>query len=109
MIKVVKKYEWFNFRRYGDFWVAKIDKNGKFNFTAVDSGITSRRNSGEAGELYIVDPVEGDIYAYGQKDYRKPHKSWYTYIQYKNGEFIEIPKTELISALNGNNENQEQN
>jgi hypothetical protein len=97
-MKTIKMYESFNFRRYGNPWVAMVDTNGKLDFTAKVGGYTGGYNKGEAGELYISNPVDGAIYAYGQKDYRG-NNSGYQYVVYADGAFNRVEKTELISRL----------
>jgi hypothetical protein len=94
----VKKYESFNFRRYGNPWIAKVDKNCKIDFTIKVGGYTGGYNKGEAGELYISNPIDNQVYAYGQKDYRG-NNGGYKYIIYKNEKFEEIEKTELSKYL----------
>lgn len=98
-MKVLKKYDNFNFRRYGNPWVASLNKNGKIDFSHKVGGYTGAYNKGEAGELYITDPIEGGVYAYGQKDYRG-NNTEFSYVKYENGKFIPIEKTGLIEALN---------
>lgn len=95
---VIRKYDEFNFRRYGNPWVAKVDKNGKIDFSEKVGGYTGAYNKGEAGELYINSPVEGQVYAYGQKDYRG-NNGGYEYTVYEFGEFKRIEKTELSAYL----------
>lgn len=96
---VLAKYSDFNPRRYGNPWVAQVSANGKIDFSKKVGGYTGGYNKGEAGELYITAPVEGAVYAYGQKDYRG-HNGGYEYVQYVNGKFIAIDKTALIETLN---------
>lgn len=99
-MKVIKTYDSFNFRRYGNPWVAIVNKStGKIDFSQRVGGYTGGYNKGEAGELYIINPIEKEIYAYGQKDHRK-NVTGYQYVQYINGEFIPVDKRELISKLN---------
>lgn len=95
---VIKNYESFNFRRYSNPWVARVDSNGRIDFSIRVGGYTGAYGTGEEGSLYITNPVENGIYAYGQKDYRG-HNGGYKYIQYKNGEFVVIAKAELIGVL----------
>lgn len=97
-MKTIKKYEEFNARRYGNPWVAIVGKNGKIDFSQKIGGYTGAYGKGEAGELYISDPVEGAVYAYGQKDHRGSNGG-YRYVQYSNGEFTEIEKSDLIETL----------
>lgn len=98
-MKVIKTYESFNFRRYSNPWVALLNKStGKIDFSQKIGGYTGGYNKGEAGDLYIFEPVEGAVYAYGQKDHRG-NGTELEYIQYVNGEFIPVDKTELISKM----------
>jgi hypothetical protein len=97
---VVKNYCEFNFRRYSNPWIAQVDSNGKIDFTAKIGGYTGGYNKGEAGQLYINNPEEGKVYAYGQKDYRG-NNGGYRYVKIVNSEPVEVEKTELIAALNG--------
>lgn len=98
-MKTIKTYETFNFRRYGNPWVAIVSKTtGKIDFTQKVGGYTGGYKSGDAGELYVISPKEGDVYAYGQKDYRG-NGTEMEYIQYVDGEFIPVDKRDLISKL----------
>lgn len=99
-MKIVKNYESFNSRRYGNPWVARVASDGKIDFSTKVGGYTGGYNKGEAGSLYITDPVEGAVYAYGQKDYRG-NNGGYDYIVYsaKDDGFREIAKTDLINYL----------
>lgn len=97
---VIKSYAAFNERRYGNPWVAIVGKGGKIDFSQRVGGYTGAYGKGEAGELYISDPVEGGVYAYGQKDYRG-HNGGYDYIKIVNGQAVEIDKAHLIEALKG--------
>lgn len=97
---VIKSYSSFNFRRYGNPWVAKVGSNGKIDFSVKVGGYTGAYNKGEAGELYINEPVEGAVYAYGQKDYRSSNGG-YDYIKIVDGKPVDIDKKHLVEALNG--------
>lgn len=97
-MKVIKNYDRFNERRYGNPWVARVAANGKIDFENKVGGYTGAYGKGEAGSLYVNDPVEGVVYAFGQKDYRG-NNGGYEYIQYKNGEFLKVEKTALIDVL----------
>jgi hypothetical protein len=97
---VVKSYSEFNFRRYSNPWTAKVNPaTGKIDFSSKVGSYTGGYNKGEAGQLYIYNPVEGAVYAYGQKDYRG-NNSETNYIKIVDGQTVEIEKTELITALN---------
>lgn len=98
-MKVIKSYESFNERRYGNPWIAKVNSEGKIDFSVRIGGYTGKYGKGEAGQLYVTDPKENTIYAFGQKDYRG-NNSEHEYVQFKDGKFIPIKKTELVEALN---------
>lgn len=97
-MKTLETYSSYNERRYGDPWVAKVGADGKIDFSARVGGYTGERGKGEAGDLYIIKPAEGQVYAYGQKDYRG-HNGGYQYTQYIKGEFVPVEKTELVQAI----------
>jgi len=95
---VVKNYEEFNFRRYSNPWVAAVNEIGKIDFSAKVGGYTGVYGKGEEGQLYITNPAEGKVYAYGQKDHRG-NNGGYEYIKIVNGQPVEIDKAHLIEAL----------
>lgn len=95
---VIKNYDSFNFRRFGNPWVAIVSSNGKIDFSSRVGGYTGGYNKGEAGQLYICDPIEGAVYAYGQKDYRGNHGG-YSYIKIVDGKPVDVDKSQLIDAL----------
>lgn len=97
-MKAIKEYESFNARRYGNPWVAIVGSNGKIDFAQKCGGYTGAYGKGEAGTLYVTAPNENQVYAYGQKDYRG-NNGGYQYVQYKNGEFVDIKKTDLVNVL----------
>ena len=98
-MKVICKYESFNKRRYGNPWVAIVDKTtGKPDFSQRVGGYTGVYGGGEAGELYVTDPKEFDVYMYGQKDYRGNNTERH-YVQYVSGQFREISPDKLIETL----------
>lgn len=97
--QTIAKYDSFNRRRYSNPWVAIVGKDGRIDFSRKVGGYTGAYGKGEAGELFISNPVEGAVYAYGQKDWRGDNGG-YSYIQYNGGEFVPVDKRNLISALN---------
>ena len=101
MMVVVGRYESFNQRRYSNPWVAIVSKEtGKIDFSAKVGGYTGGYGKGEAGELYINNPVVGAVYAYGQKDYRG-NNGGYQYVKYiGDGHFEDVEKSDLVKALN---------
>lgn len=100
-MKTLKHYSSFNQRRYGNPWVARVDKKtAKPDFSERVGGYTGGYNAGEEGDLYIYEPQEGEIYMYGQKDYRGGNTER-EYVQYKNGEFVPVTSGNLIAVING--------
>lgn len=103
-MEVLKRYDSFNFRRYGNPWVAKVDKKtAKPDFQQKVGGYTGGYNRGEAGDLYVYDPQEGEVYMFGQKDYRG-NNTEREYAIYKNGKFTPVSTENLITVLNGGTE-----
>jgi hypothetical protein len=98
IMKTIKTYDAFNHRRYSNPWVAKVGRDGRIDFSERVGGYTGAFGKGEAGELYVTDPVEGQVYAYGQKDYRGKNGG-YAYVVFLNGEFVPIEKTELSKYI----------
>lgn len=97
-MKIVETYSSFNARRYSNPWVAKVGGNGKIDFSERVGGYTGGYNKGEAGELYVENPQEGQVYAFGQKDYRG-NNGGYEYVVFQDGEFQSVEKTNLIKYL----------
>jgi hypothetical protein len=92
---VLANYEAFNPRRYGNPWVAKVNHLGKIDFSEEVGAYTGSRGSGEAGQLYVYSPAEGQVYAYGQKDYRGHHGGC-QYVVFLDGVFVPLEKTDLV-------------
>lgn len=91
----IKTYESFNHRRYGNPWIAEvIPGTTKPDFSRKVGGYTGAYGKGEAGNLYVSDPVEGQLYTFGQKDYRGG-KTERGYARYENGEFHEVDPRDL--------------
>ncbi len=65
---VVERFISYNKRRYSKPWVCKMDTNGKYNFKE-EVGTYSAVH-GDEGDLIIYKPEIGQVYGYGQKDYR---------------------------------------
>ena len=100
-MKVIKSYGSFNHRRYGNPWVAIVDpKTAKPDFSQKVGGYTGGYNRGEAGELYVLEPQDGAVYMFGQKDYRGNNTDR-QYVQFKDGDFLPIKSENLIETLLG--------
>ena len=94
-MKTIKTYESFNHRRYGNPWIAEvIPGTTKPDFSRKVGGYTGAYGKGEAGNLYVSDPVEGQLYTFDQKDYRGG-KTERGYARYENGEFHEVDPRDL--------------
>lgn len=97
-MKIIKTYDMFNSRRYSDPWVCMVRSDGTLNFDDRVGAYTGRRRSGEAGSLYVFSPIDGQVYAYGRKDYRG-NGTTKLYVQYLNGEFVPVSNTDLVQVL----------
>lgn len=67
---IIASYSSFNQRRYGTPWVCTMTPAGKYDFSQRVGTYTGDGYQGEAGDLVVTEPVEGQVYDYGQKDYR---------------------------------------
>ena len=57
----VKEFEEFNGRRKSQPWIAKVNKLGKIDFSEKVGGYTGGDGKGEAGILYLTNPIEGQV------------------------------------------------
>lgn len=64
---VVSHFMYYNRRRYSRPWVCQIN-NGKYDFSKEVGRFTGE--DGDEGDLVVFEPVAGQVYAFGQKDYR---------------------------------------
>lgn len=77
----VKHFDIFNQRRYSDPWVAIVDDHCRPDFSRRVGLYTGGHRTGEAGDLMLLDPEDGAVYAWGQKDYRggNTERGWALY------------------------------
>lgn len=68
MDAIIESYLRYNHRRYSLPWVCEIHE-AKYDFKKR-VGVYTGEQPGDAGDLVVFDPVVGQVYAYGQKDYR---------------------------------------
>ena len=94
MIVKIKDFEAYNHRRYSRPWVALV-VDAKPDFSAEVGRYTSK--SGEAGELVIIDPQVGQVFAYGQKDYKGRHTE-IAYCVYTEKGLVDVPADKLSSV-----------
>jgi hypothetical protein len=95
----VKEFESFNGRRKSNPWIAKVNAQGKVDFSEKVGGYTGAYGKGEAGILYIREPQEGQVYAWGQKDYRKFDGTFKKYVVYENGKLTEVAGQAFLDAV----------
>lgn len=65
---IISTYPAYNVRRYSTPWVCTMTENGRYDFSKPVGTYTGAH--GECGDLIVFEPVEGAVYAFGQKDYR---------------------------------------
>ena len=94
MIVKIKDFEAYNHRRYSRPWVALV-VDAKPDFSAEVGRYTAK--SGDAGELVIVDPQVGQVFTYGQKDY-KGHHTEIAYCVYTEKGLVDVPADKLSSV-----------
>ena len=94
MIVKIKDFEAYNHRRYSRPWVALV-VDDKPDFSAEVGRYTSK--SGEAGELVIIDPQVGQLFMYGQKDY-KGRNTVSAYCVYTEKGLVDVPADKLSSV-----------
>jgi hypothetical protein len=83
--------------RYGTPWVAPVGHGGRIDFSVRVGGYTGGYHTGRAGNLFITSPVNGAIYAYGQKDFVGLN-SYMEFAQYIDGRFEPVEKSDLPNA-----------
>ncbi|MDR1911611.1 MAG: hypothetical protein LBQ52_04610 [Helicobacteraceae bacterium] len=95
----VESYEGYNARRYTRPWGAKLSiKEGKMAFDFAAGNFVGEWNvkSAGRGDLHI-DAKDGDAIAWGCKDTRGASAASYAIV--KNGEAVEMEKTEVYNYL----------
>lgn len=86
---VVEHFENYNARRYSMPWVCKITKDGRHDFSERIGIFTG--SDGDVGDLVIFQPVVGQVYGYGQKDYRR-HNTVKKIVKWNGSTFVECDK-----------------
>jgi hypothetical protein len=86
-MKIEKETTSYNARRFSHPWIAKVDftadPKGKFNFCEFVG-------DDKGGLLLVLDAIEGDIIATGQKDFRKPKNSAPNWWVVKDGTLVRL-------------------
>lgn len=86
---VVEHFESYNARRYSTPWVCKMNETGRHDFSERVGCYTAP--AGEAGDLIIYAPVVGQVYGYGQKDYRG-NNTEKSYVKWNGTGFVKCDK-----------------
>ena len=89
---VIDTFASYNTRRYSLPWVCKMDEHGKYNFNEKIG--TYSATHGEEGELVVFHPEIGQVYGYGQKDYRG--KSYIRFAKWDGTKFVDCDKLGTI-------------
>lgn len=85
----VEHFESYNKRRYGTPWVRMVDETGKYDFSKRVGTFTG--SDGEEGNLVVFEPVVGQVYGWGQKDYRGGN-TIKKFAKWTGSEFVECDK-----------------
>lgn len=67
---IIAHFESYNPRRYGTPWVCPMTPDGKYEFSIRVGTYTGNARQGQSGDLVVFEPEDGQVYGYGQKDYR---------------------------------------
>lgn len=73
---VVRHFYTYNANRYSTPWVCEMKEDGTYDFSKRIGTYTA--NKGEEGDLIVFSPVVGQVYGWGQRDYRgsNTEKNW---------------------------------
>ena len=85
----IKSFDSYNERRYGTPWLCKVTKEGDFDFSGRVGTYSGAK--GCSGDLVVFKPENGQVYAYGQKDYRG-HQSFYRIVKWDGTRFVPCNK-----------------
>lgn len=86
---VIEHFESYNKRRYGTPWVCVMTETGKYDFSKNVGTYTGIE--GDDGDLVVFEPVIGQVYGWGQKDYRGGN-TIKKFAKWTGSEFMECDK-----------------
>jgi hypothetical protein len=91
----------YNERRYGRPWIAKVVLNADGKLEYQWGNWIGDHANGSSGELQLtINPL--DVYARGQKDFRKPKNSAPDfYISTTQGKCVAVDKVDAVRHLQG--------
>lgn len=87
---VVAHFDRYNERRYGIPWVCVMTENGRFDFSHEVGTYTEK--PGREGDLIVFRPVIGQVYGWGQKDYRGGKKTEKNFCKWNGTAFVGCDK-----------------
>lgn len=90
---VVETFSSYNARRYSLPWVCLIDENGSHDFSKKIGSYSA--NHGEEGYLVVFNPVVGQVYGFGQKDYRGGNTIKKT-VKWTGSEFVDCDRFGIV-------------
>lgn len=85
----IEHFESYNKRRYGTPWVCAMTDTGKYDFSKSVGTYTG--SDGDDGDLVVFEPVIGQVYGWGQKDYRGGN-TIKKFAKWTGNEFMECDK-----------------
>lgn len=94
---VIAHFEDFNKRRYGTPWVCTMTPAGKFDFSQDVGVYTGNGYQGEGGDLVVTEPVVGQVYGYGRKDYRG-NNTMFRFAKWDGTDFIPCDKLGFVKG-----------
>ncbi len=86
---VISHYGSYNERRYSQPWVCLMNEKGAYDFSKKIGVYTGGK--GEEGDLVVFEPVEGQVYGWGQRDYRG-NRTEKNFCKWTGSEFAECDK-----------------
>lgn len=86
---VIAHFYSYNPRRYSTPWVCMMTEDGRHDFSSCIGGYTA--DKGSEGDLIIYQPEVGQVYGWGQKDYRGGNTEK-NYIKWNGTGFVKCDK-----------------
>lgn len=94
---VIESFKDYNARRYSRPWVCKMTATGTYDFSCRVGCYTGQ--DGQEGELVIFHPVNGQVYAFGQKD-RRGNNTLIEFIKWDGSKFLVCNKLGKVKETN---------
>lgn len=100
---VIDSFYTYNTHYYGLPWVCPVDPSGQFHFEREVGHYNAPK--GKEGDLIVYNPVPGQVYAYGQKDYARD-QTLKAFALWDGSRFIECDRTGAFSLPHRRTENE---